>query len=257
MRRTTFHTFHKGDRVEFLDSRFYVAGEDKDGNTIFYPSVTTILDMYPKGYGFNEFLKKEGYNADVIARETAESGSAVHNAVERMVAGETLAWDDSIYNEQEWRGIMGFLDFCERFKPKFLGSEMTVLSHEYKYAGTLDAILELNGEMWLIDIKFTNDLWRTSWLQLAAYHNAVHETNDEIKIDRVGILHLKAKTRTEGTKGAVQGIGWKLVDPPDPVDKLFQIFLKIHGIYYYENPNPAPKNYIYPTEIKIPKECLI
>lgn len=246
-----------GDRVEFNDERFYVAGRNESGNPIFYPSVTTILDMYPKGFYFEEWLKSVGFNASHIAEMAAESGSRVHDAVSQLIDGSSPTWTDSNYSEQEWKGIMGFVDFCERFSPKFIGNEMMVVSHKYRYAGTLDIVGYLNNKLTLMDIKFTNEVRQTAWLQLAAYKKAWDETNPELQIEEVGILHLKAKTRTEGRKGSIQGVGWQFLTPSDPVKKLFDIFLKVHGIYYYENPNPVPRNYVLPNRLSIPKECLI
>ena len=246
-----------GDRVEFLDERFYYAGDDDKGEPIFYPSVTSILDMYPKGYFFNEWLKSVGFNAGQIADRAANAGTKVHAAVEDLVQGSAPEWLDGSYTEEEWRGIMGFTDFCTRFKPRFIGSEIRVLSHKYRYAGTLDLVGYMDGKLWMWDVKFSNEIHDTAWLQLAAYKQAWEEKHPDLQIEEMGVLHLKAKTRTEGSKGAIQGKGWKCETPSDPAKKLFDIFLKVHGIYYYQNPNPQPKNYSLPTKLSLPKECLI
>lgn len=59
------------DRIEFLDSRFY---QHANGN--FYPSVTTILDAYPKSAAFYEWLKKAGEDADEIRDEAGRKTNA-------------------------------------------------------------------------------------------------------------------------------------------------------------------------------------
>jgi hypothetical protein len=44
------------NKIEFKDSRFYPCHDSKD--SIYVPSVTTILDCAPKGKGFYDWLKK-------------------------------------------------------------------------------------------------------------------------------------------------------------------------------------------------------
>ena len=55
-------------QITFCDERFY---ETSEGN--FYPSVTTVLDLYPKGKEFNEWLKRNGTDADAIVTMAADS----------------------------------------------------------------------------------------------------------------------------------------------------------------------------------------
>ena len=83
-------------QITFCDERFY---ETKEGN--FYPSVTTVLDLYPKGKEFNEWLKRNGQDADVIVMSAADSGSKVHEAIDKLQQGVEVFWDDSIYTLRE------------------------------------------------------------------------------------------------------------------------------------------------------------
>ena len=50
-------------------------------------------------------------------------------------------------------------------------------------------------------------------MQLAAYRQSWEETNPDHKIDEMGVLHLKAATRTEGKPPAMQGKSWQVVKP--------------------------------------------
>ena len=233
------------DRVEFLDERFYMVGEDT-----YYPSVTTILNMYPKGPEFLQWIKDVGNQAKQIAQRAADSGSKVHNAAEKLIAGEELVWDDKEFDLNEWQGVLRFVDFFKRFQPEVFASEVTVISHEHKYAGSLDIGCKLLGENWLIDIKFGNAIYPTYYMQLAAYRAAWDESHKE-KIEKMGVLHLKAATRTEGRKGSIQGLGWQLVQPKDEYGKLLDMFFKVKGIYDYENPESKPKNFTLPNKVKL------
>jgi len=53
------------NRIEFLDSRFY--RDTRTGAMV--PSVTTLLEAWPKGAQYYEWLKKNGENADAIRDE--------------------------------------------------------------------------------------------------------------------------------------------------------------------------------------------
>ncbi len=234
-----------GQHVEFLDDRFYQVGEDT-----FFPSVTTILQTYPKGPAFLQWIKDVGNSAKQIAERAAESGTKVHNAAADLIAGEELIWDDHVHSFEEWNGILRFADFYTKFKPKILASEVTTISHKYKYAGTLDIVCEIDGKTYLLDIKFGNAIYDTYYFQLAAYKQSWEE-NGGVLIDEMGILWLKAKTRSEGKKGSMQGISWQVVKPKDSYERLLEIFLKTLDIYTYENPESKPKNLVLPAKIKL------
>lgn len=235
----------KANRVDFLDERFY---EVADG--VYYPSVTHILNLYPKGPFFEQWLKDVGASATSIADRAAESGSKVHQAIEGLVAGDEIEWDDKYYDFDEWSALCRFKDFYDRFNPDIFGSEVITFSNKHKYAGTIDLIFEMQDKLWLVDLKFSNYIHDTYFLQLAAYVNSFNEHNDK-KIDRFGILWLKAQTRTLGSKGAIQGIGWQLKEPKQSFDELFGEFERILGIYYFKNPNPRPKFLTLPYKIKL------
>jgi len=219
---------------------------------IYYPSVTTVLDaVYPKGQQFMEWIKSVGYNSSIIADRAAESGSKVHDAIYRLDEGAELEWDDARFSMEEWSGILRFKDFYDRFKPKDIAHETMIYSHKYRYAGMADKVCEIDGKTWLIDYKFGNAIYQTYWLQITAYKNAWNEIHPNMPVEEIGILHLKAATRTEGKKGTIQGVGWKLDTPSESHDRLFEIFLKTLDIYYFENKDPRPKNLIYPSKIKL------
>jgi hypothetical protein len=234
------------DKIEFLDERFYRIADD-----VYYPSVTTILDVYPKGPNFTQWLKDVGNQAKIIAERAAESGIKVHNAIEKLVAGHEITWDGKTYSESEWQGILRFLDFYQNFHPNIIACEFIVVSHKYKYAGTADLVCKINNDTWLIDFKFGNAVYPTYFFQIAAYKNAVEEISGK-KIDKIGILHLKAETRGRDRSGKImQGAGWKLIEPDKSYDHLLKIFLSVLGIYNEENPESKPKNRIYPSIIKL------
>ena len=71
-------------QITLPDSRYYLR------NGEYYPSITYILQYYPKGKHFEDWLKQVGNNADYIVRKAAEEGTQVHNLCESYLNNEEL-----------------------------------------------------------------------------------------------------------------------------------------------------------------------
>jgi hypothetical protein len=231
-------------QITFLDSRFYYT----DSNESFVPSVTTILEAYPKGAAFYEWLKKNGEDSDAIRDEAGRRGSLVHSLTERYDAGDEI----NLLNENgdialklnEWAMFERYVDFRNRFAFDIILSEQNFVSTLLGFAGTLDRIIELEGKQILVDIKTSGSVWASYWLQLAAYKALVNEAMPTTKIDGVAILWLNAKTRTDGKKGDIQGKGWQLIIKED-TDKDLQMFKATQQLWIAENGSSAPRQLSY------------
>lgn len=233
------------EQVNFLDRRVYKRDEN-----IYYPSVTTILEFLPKNKFFEQWLKDVGHNADIIVRKAGFEGTQVHNAVEALLKGEELEWMDSSgnarYDAHVWAMILRFKEFWNRFQPKLVATEQFVYSDKYKYAGTLDLLVEMKDQLWLLDVKTSNDLYRAYDLQISAYAKAVEEVTEQ-KVDRTGILWLKSSKRKEGEW---QGKGWEL-KIVDDIEKNFDLFLTVYKLFSLENPTVEPIYKQYPIKVKL------
>ena len=237
-------------QITLTDSRFYQRGEEK-----YYPSVTTVLSYFPKSKFFETWLKDVGANADIIMRRAGNEGTQVHEAIEAYLKGEEIHWLDqwgkTKYSLKVWQMILKFVEFWETYKPTLVESEVHVFSDELKIAGTADLILEIDGELWMVDIKTSNYLHDTYDLQLACYTQAWNE-NFERPIDRMGILWLKASTRGESKKeGVIQGKGWQLKESSTPLEEGKRIFQHLYEIYLIKQPNVKPITEVLPTSIKL------
>lgn len=251
--QTSFHNPNL-KQINFLDDRFYT----EDDKT-FYPSVTTVLGVYPKGKAFDEWLKKTGANADSIAEEAADQGTKVHDTIQLLFAGVEIFWADTagkaMFTRNEWMMIMRFRDFFNRYSPKIIAVEQKLISHKYKIGMTMDLICELDGVRWMIDHKSSKYVHPSHELQISAYATAWNESFPEMRVDRTGILHLAAQTRGEDKTGkSIQGKGWKLVTEKDfgrPYYDAFRVFEHTRAIWDEENPNYKPLNLIYPDRLKL------
>ena len=237
------------NRIDVLDERFYQVGEE------FYPSVTTVLSAYPKGYGFENWLKTVGSEADRIVKEAADLGSNVHNAIEQILLGRQITWiheGKQLFTLEEWQMICRFMDFYNDYikEGAQVATETQLFSKKLKLGGTCDMVATINGEVWLIDFKTSNGLYKTNEMQLAAYKEMWDEHNTP-KIDRYGILWLNSSHRT---KKQFQGIGWVLKECTKDHDYNFELYKHTRALWDCENPNYKPKNLSYPNSFSLKKE---
>jgi hypothetical protein len=235
--------------ISFFDKRYYPR---KDG--VHYPSVTTVLDYMPKNKFFQEWVKDVGHNADIILERAAREGSEVHDAAERLVLGREVSLTDSEgntkYNYLVWNMITKFHNFWTTHKPKLIKTEEVVYSDEYKYAGRFDLLVEMEGEVWLLDIKTSNSVHKSYDVQMSAYVKAIKETMG-IEVQRAGILWLKAATRTESKKkGVYQGKGWQIKEVED-FDHNFELFKHVQAFFLEDNKDMMPHTVELPMSLKI------
>lgn len=153
---------------EIGDKRYY----SFDGKV--YPSVTTVLaETKPERdrKGLDMWRRQVGYEeAERISAESRTWGKALHSAIEQYILDSTTS---DIEGFDRWREWFDSQDFDR--VPLLLESPVY---HPDGYAGTLDCLLNNDGEVILLD-------WKTSKkpkdprhitdyrLQCAAYASAV------------------------------------------------------------------------------------
>ena len=235
-------------QITFLDKRYYKRAEN-----LYYPSVTTVLQYMPKNKFFENWLKDVGHNAELILQKAGKEGTQVHEAIESLLKGEEVEWIDNYgnakYSLEVWGMIIKFYDFWNTYKPDLILSEALVYSDEYKFAGTVDLVVKLDGEVWLLDIKTSNSLQRAYDLQLAAYAKGLKESK-QIEVERTGIIWLKALTRSSSNKkGVYQGKGWQ-IKAVDEIEKNFKLFQNIYELFSLDNSDSEPSYNSYPTTLK-------
>ena len=95
-------------QITLPDSRYYRR------NGKYYPSITYVLNCYPKGKHFQDWLKKVGYSADWIVKKAAEEGTQVHEMIEDYLNGKELNFlqhGTPMYNPDVWQMFLKFVDF--------------------------------------------------------------------------------------------------------------------------------------------------
>ncbi|HRA18803.1 MAG TPA: hypothetical protein PLZ24_16840 [Flavobacteriales bacterium] len=234
-------------RIQFLDSRFYKAGED-----LYVPSVTTILEAYPKGAAYYDWLKKHGEDSDEIRDEAGRRGSVVHNLTEVYDYGSEINLMDENggpkYKLSEWAMFERYVDFRDRFPANIHAIELNMVSAKLGYAGTLDRVMTIGDTTYLVDIKTSGAIYDTYWMQQAAYLNLLTETGtlkkmfpeEETEV-KLAILWLNSTHRSLGKKDDIQGMGWKLFPQDKSTEELLDIFHAVKRVWDAKNKDIKPR----------------
>jgi len=232
-------------QITLPDARYYKR------NGEYYPSITYVLSCYPKGKHFQDWLKKVGYSADYIVKKAGEDGTLVHEMIEDYLNGKELNFMENgipMYDPNIWQGFLRFVEWWETYKPTLLETEVHLFSDKIKVAGTCDLVCEIDGEVWVIDFKFSNNLQTTYELQTAIYSECYSECFGKMP-DRQGILWLKSSKR--GPKeGKIQGKGWELFESKRTHEENLDIFKTVKKLFDLENPKHKPTFTEFKTKVK-------
>src|SRR3990167_9481333 len=171
-------------QVTVSDERWYLK-EGIDENTklpIFkgVPSVTWIAGHYPKGIAFYKWLADKGWDeAEAIKSAAGDKGSKVHLAISAVLRNEEVTIESKFLNPstgseeeltiEEIECIKSFIDWYEITKPKTIAYDVVIFSDKHNYAGTIDYLCEIEGEVYLIDFKTGQSVWPEYELQVSAY----------------------------------------------------------------------------------------
>ena len=163
-----------------------------------HPSVTTILSHGKKeNFGLRKW-KSNNYNWRDILDYTAVRGTMIHNGsahkLETLGARSNAALEvisskrmmqvskkmnksiTDLYNDVQM-GMMFFDQFLAENEVDPLMSEVVVWSNKHKFAGQVDQVMWLNGELTIVDIKTAKAVYKDSGYdkQLSAYAVALAE----------------------------------------------------------------------------------
>ena len=216
------------------DQRFYPT---EDGQWL--PSVTTIIGAcYPKSQFLIDWQIEVGKEeSEKIRDEAAEEGHAIHSMIETLLAGAVINSEDMTPKARKC--IKSFLSWYEEVKPTVISTETQVYHYARKYAGTIDLVCEISGELTIIDFKTSNSVHDSYHAQIAAYADAYNSNKPNKLITKAGILHLNSKNK--------KGFGYYEVNlmKSSPV---FEVCRQMFNLLY---PEAQPKTSEYPLIFKI------
>jgi len=151
-----------------------------------YPRITNVINDII-GFDFSCIAKK-------YLEQAIDFGNNIHSMISLDIKGildESKLTSDMIKILDSWRDITR--------EYKFIASEMVVFYDRagMKFAGTLDIVADINGEITLIDIKTSAVVvLHTCGPQTAAYQKAYNNMDDnkeKQKITKRGIFQIKSE----------------------------------------------------------------
>lgn len=249
-------------RVTTVDERWYSRPRENPITGLpefeFIPSSTWIASYYPKGIAFWKWLADKGWDeAQAIKEAAGNKGSKVHQALEILERDHSLPIETVLLNHntemaeqlstEELECLFSFTKWHTEARPTLLATEMTVFGDGY--AGTLDRIYRIEGQIYILDFKTSQSIWEEMRLQVSSYNRA------DIDYVKLGIT----KEEWDQRKIAVLQIGyrlnkagWKFTQIEDKYE-LFQIARKI---WENENSQARPKQRDYPLVLTINQGAL-
>jgi len=244
-------------RITTLDERFYALPKKSKVTGLpeyaFFPSSTWIAGYYPKGLPFYKWLAQKGWDtAEEIKVSAGDRGSRVHYACEQIDIGKGINIEEDKYPSNlsdelktleplEIDAVISYRDFIEETKPELLCNEMTVFGEDY--AGTLDKIMRIDGQIWIVDLKTSKSIWEEQKLQISSYSHAkidyeeLEITADEWKNRKLAILQVGYKLNKKK---------WKFTE----IEDKYEMFRVAYQIWQNENPEAKPKQIEYPLVIE-------
>lgn len=168
-----------------------------DGTKV--PSVTTILSRFKESGGLMKWaystgrehgrLEALGQDAPTglydVSGKAADIGTAAHAMVEAHIRGGnpqaclsllSLSPEDAAKADNAYRT---YLDWAAMSKLEVIEQEIPLVSEQYRFAGTPDAIGLVNGQLCLVDWKTSNAVYGDYLVQIAAYRQLWEENNPD------------------------------------------------------------------------------
>lgn len=242
-----FNVDVKANRINRFDQQWYqIVLPDKE---VDLPSVTTYLDVFPKGLGFKLWLQNVGDKADSIRNEAGQLGSHVHKIIEMTLRGESVSFEnlDGTRNcsLEEWERYMSwclwYQDAVKNAGLKPLYIEQIVHSVELEMAGTIDLIAETKLGIFIFDWKSGSFVGDTAEIQVSTYITLANRMEVFGNIVGGNIVQLHPSLNKKGFRASAV----------ENVDVNFQTMLNCQQIWKRVNKNAKPKYKIYPNEVSL------
>ena len=190
---------------------------ERDG--IEYARVTDIIGKTLRTPALEEWRGRLGnQRADLLRRQAADYGHAVHDQMRLICAGQrTLDLDD------EDEAVQTAVDTARRWLDEtvreVVAVEEPVYNEAFRYAGTPDLIRRLKGDRGLtvVDWKTGAGVYESYKLQTAAYQHG-----DGLRVKRRLIVNIKRQTPDRA----------HVVEYVDH-DEDFRVFCYLVGVYHW------------------------
>ena len=190
-------------------------------------SVTTIINGnlgWNKGnlLGWTRKHCLNGEDSLKLLKEAGKIGTLAHIMIEEFIKGGAVKLDE--YNPSEISqaktAYYGFYNWFANNNITFHETELKLVSEEYQFGGTFDAICEVNGKLVICDWKTSNAVYDEFLIQLGAYRQLIQEN---LGYDIRGAILLRLDKEEKGVYEEhhykIKDLNWGW--------KMFKLLLKI------------------------------
>lgn len=149
----------------------------RDGSPV--PGVTTIIGAslgWSKDalihWAWNEGISGRNYRES--RQSAADAGTLAHAMVEAKIRDDTFTPPATATPEQLKLAQLSYDAFREWFdhsRIELVETEMPLISAEYRFGGTPDAVGRIKGQLCLLDWKTSKGIYAEYLIQLAAYEH--------------------------------------------------------------------------------------
>lgn len=172
-----------------------------------------------------------GAKAHAVHRDKgASTGSEAHAMVEQFLKGVPVQEG----SEEATNAYNAFVEWFEEKQPTILGVEEVIYSEKYNFAGTYDCMLEIEGVVYLCDLKTTNPsrdapkgVYAENFIQLGAYalaHLEQRETDTDLtEINDLMVISAKKNGVLDIVTASDLGLA------VDDCSRVFRLVLGLYG----------------------------
>lgn len=171
----------------------------------------------------------------------ASTGTDAHAMVEAYLKGNAAIAASS---QEAQNAYKAFVDWYELAKPTVVNVEEVVYSAEYDYSGTYDAMLKIDGRVFLTDLKTTNasrkapnGVYAENFIQLGAYaaaheeQRAYEEANggtNLVQIDGLAVISAKKNGKLDFVTN--EDLGLSVVECGNMFKQVANIYRFLTGV---------------------------
>ncbi len=161
-----------------------------DGTRV--PGVTTITGRYKDSGGLIHWAWQQGMDGIDYRRtrdEAADIGSIAHQWIDDYIHGrDRKAFPNATAEqlEKSLSALNAFLDWATQVSLEVLTTETPLVSEQYRYGGTYDALGKVAGKLVLLDWKSSNGVYAEYIVQVAAYRQLLREQG--VNVDGAQLL---------------------------------------------------------------------
>lgn len=179
-----------------------------DGEELFLPSVTTVIDVKPEPEGLKKWKDRNDGTGDTEHWETilmykSNRGTMIHyKLLNEFVDGDMYGKEeqhseDELKEEDDWDRYEDELEFAEDAWSEIkemrgidddsvLDVECFVTNTSVGYAGQFDLLyIDNDGDLVLSDLKTSKSIYDKHMMQLTAYENALNLSIDKLEVIRI------------------------------------------------------------------------